>query len=407
MRASVDVRHIIIEDAGCRHPSAANGVHQVARCLVMEQNQAGDRSRVFYVPAGNHDEPPAGIPVEYVEPRGPSLKGRHLAVDLSDKSPLLRDISEATVYHIHGVRHPLLVSLTHGLRRRGLPYAITCHSRYAHIFNQNGQIEHRKTAAYVRVLERPILERARFVHALTQTEADEIHRLAPKADIATVPNGVFSSGLDGAPTPPALDPFGHGFPVFGFFGRLAVQHKGIDALIEGFARYRKAGGTGTLEIMGTGDAARETIAALVAQAGIGGEVTVLAPQFGPAKHEVLRRWSFFVMPSRFDRMPLAALEAGLLGLPLLLTDVTGIQVERHDAGVRIAEPEAEAVAAALVQAARLTPEQWRRQSLAAHRMVAGLGDWTAIADRLRDLYLPPAARQGVPLDRRSQAGRAA
>jgi glycosyltransferase involved in cell wall biosynthesis len=368
----------------------------------MEQNKAGDRSRIFYVPAGKHDDPPAGVPVEYLRTVGPALRGRHLAVDMSEKSPLIAGAGSRTVYHVHGVRQPLLISLTHGLRRRRLPYAVTCHSRYAHIFAPDGQVEYRKTAAYARFLERPILEKARYVHALTEVEGEEVRRLAPKANIVTVPNGVFSTGIDGAPSEPDLNPWASGFPVFGFFGRLVVEHKGLDALVEGFARYKRAGGAGTLRIMGTDDAARAKIAALAAAAGIGPDVTILGPQFGPAKNEVLKRWSFFAMPSRFDRMPLAALEAGLLGLPLMLTEVTGIHVEEHGAGLRIAAPTPEAVAAALSAAAALTPEQWRAQSLAAHRMVLGIADWTGIAERLRELYLP-AAQAGAPEAARAPA----
>ena len=389
MGYSLDIRHLIIEDAGCTHPSEANGVHQVARRLVMEQNRAGDYSRIFYVPAGNHNEPPANVPVEVIKPTGPTVRGRAFAVDLTDTSPLIMGCTPGTVFHIHGVRQPLLISLTHGLRKRRLPHVITCHSRYSHIFNRHGQIEYRKTAAYVHFLERPILEKARYVHALTPVEAEEVRRIAPKANIVTVPNGVFSSGLDGTPPEPALDPWGRGnFPVFGFFGRLAVEHKGLDLLVNGFAQYKHAGGPGTLQIMGTGDEARRQLAELCAAAGVSGDVTILDPKFGSAKNEVLKTWDFFVMPSRFDRMPLAALEAGLLGLPLIVSEESGIDAENYHAGLRIPNLTAEAVASSLAEAAKLTPEEWRSFSLGAYRMVLSSADWTGITARLRELYSP-------------------
>lgn len=392
MRYPLDIRHIIIEDAGCRHPSAANGIHQVARRLVLEQNKAGDHARVFYVPARNHNDPPEGVPIEVIQPTGPVVRGRAFAVDLAESSPLLMGCTPDTIFHIHGVRQPLLVSLTHGLRRRRLPYAITCHSRYAHIFNARGQIEYRKTAAYVHFLERPILDKARFVHTLTQTEAEEVRRMAPKASIVTVPNGVFSAGIDGMPPEPALAPFAREFPVFGFFGRLAVEHKGLDLLVEGFVKYKKAGGAGRLEIMGTGDAARKQLAEIIAANNVASHAAILDPQFGAAKDVVVGKWSFFAMPSRFDRMPLAALEAGLFGLPLILTEQTGIFVEKHKSGVKIPGQTADAVASAFHAAAKLTPDEWRALSLGAYRMVRDIGDWTGITAALREYYLPVTER---------------
>jgi glycosyltransferase involved in cell wall biosynthesis len=392
MGYSLDIRHIIIEDAGCTHPSEANGVHQVARRIVMEQNRSGDYARIFYVPAANHNDPPANVPVEVIMPTGPAVRGRYFSVDLAETSPLVMAATPDTIFHIHGVRQPLLISLTHGLRRRRLPYAITCHSRYAHIFNRDWQVEHRKTAAYIHFMERPFLEKARFVHALTEVEAEEVRRLAPRASVVTVPNGVFSSGVDGTPPEPALNPWAHGFPVFGFFGRLAVEHKGLDLLVQGFAKYKREGGAGELQIMGTGDEERRQLVKLCSAADVHNHVSLLGPQFGPAKEEILKRWSFFAMPSRFDRMPLAALEAGLLGLPLILTAETGIDVQHYHSGIRIAGLTADAVAAALKTAANLTPDQWRALSLSAYRMVFAIGDWTAITKTLRELYLPPMER---------------
>jgi glycosyltransferase involved in cell wall biosynthesis len=384
----LDIRHVIIEDASNAHPSEANGLHQVARSLVLEQNRAGDRARIFYFPAGEQNRPPADVPVEVIEPVGPSLKGHRFLVDRSEGSPLFREISPQTVVHIHGVRQTLLVSLTYALRARGVPYCITGHSRYAHIFNAKERSRYWKTHAYVRFLERPFLEKARFVHALTTFEADEIRHMAPQATILTLQNGVFSTEMDGAPREPSWLPPAEGFPVFGFFGRLAVEHKGLDLLVDGFTRYKHAGGRGSLQIMGTGDEERESLAAACAAAGVKDHVSILAPRFGAAKNELLTKWSFFVMPSRFDHMPLAALEAGLAGLPLILTERTGIDVTHYDAGIRIADITADAVATALMRGERLSTERWREQSRAAHHMVRAASDWTEIAELLRARYMP-------------------
>ena len=387
-RPALEIRHVIIEDANNNHPSQANGLHQVARSLVLEQNRAGDHARIFYVPAGAQNHPPADVPVEIVHPVGPSLRGHSFLIDQRETSPFFAGISPQTVFHIHGVRQPLLLSLTRALRRRRVPYGLTGHSRYAHIFNAEEKRRYWKTAAYVRLLERTVLEKARFLHALTEVEASEMRQMAPRARIAVVPNGVFSSRLDGTPPKPRVKTRDDSYPVFGFFGRLAIAHKGLDLLVDGFARYKKAGGPGTLQIMGTGDDVRKELVERCEASGVSSHIAILEPRFGKAKNEVLESWDFFIMPSRFDRMPLAALEAALIGLPLIVTDSTGVDLYRHGAGIRIARRTPEAVQQALETAAALTPQEWSYCSLSAYYMARSVADWTINAEALRELYLP-------------------
>ena len=87
-------------------------------------------------------------------------------------------------------------------------------------------------------------------------------------------------------------------------------------------------------------------------------------------------------------MPIGSLEAALLGLPLIVTAETGLrqQVASLEAGVPIAHLTAEAVAQAFRAAENATPEAWMRMSRNAHAMAASIGDWTAIAEKIRSLY---------------------
>jgi len=383
----LDIRHLIIEDADNPHPSAANGLHQVARNLILEQLRAGDAAQLFYVPADRNSEPPADVPLEVVPVTGRKLFGHPVGVDSGALQTMVRDASPSTIFHIHGFRRPLLIALTHELRRRHISYVITGHSRYAHIFDHEGHLRHAKTAAYVYVFERPVLQAACFVHLLTTYEVPSVRRLARGSNIEILPNGAFSSAREGVPAKTRVGGLSGKSPVFGFFGRLAIEHKGLDLLVEGFAHYRQAGGEGTLEIMGTGDEAQGELAARCDQLGIAEHTTLLGPRFGQEKIETLKGWDFFVMPSRFDRVPLAGLEAGLFGLPLILTAETGLDAEQSGGGITIQELSSAAVAAALSDTARLSSEQWSAMSESVYQMVLSVADWTAIAAKLRELYL--------------------
>lgn len=392
----LDIRHLIFDEAD-DHPSAANGLHQVARQLALEQLRAGDRARLVFLAApGREPEVPAGIPAQILPLRGRRILGKTIGLDRDVLDAVLSDAGPSTVYHIHGVRQPLLLPITGALRRRGVPYGITAHSRFAHIYSLDYRLERRKTALYVRLVEGFALKAARFVHALTPHEADVVRRLVPGANVVLLPNAVYSSRLDGIPQAPTRRTPSAEFPTFGFFGRLAVEHKGLDLLIEGFGRYRHEGGKGRLAMFGSGQN-HQQLAEMCIAAGIAEVSAIEGPRFGEDKLRAASQWDFYVAPSRFDHMPLALMEAALMGLPLILSEGTGLlgQVEEAGAGLAIADLSAQSVAAAMHAAETIGPEQWRKLSESAYRVALSIGDWTTIAASLRDLYCGhPLADEG-------------
>lgn len=383
----LDIRHLIFDEAD-DHPSAANGLHQVARQLALEQIHAGDHSRLVFLAAPGRDpEVPAGIPAQILPLRGRRIFGRNIGLDRDVLDAVIADAGPETVYHIHGVRQPLLIPVARALRSRQIPYAVTAHSRFAHVYSLDNKLERPKAALYVKLVESFALKGARFVHALTPHEADVVRLLVPGARVVLLPNAVYSRRLDGVPPPPArLDPSAE-FPVFGFFGRLAIEHKGLDLLIEGFGRYRHAGGKGRLALFGSGQTHRQ-LAEMCATAGVTDACSIEGPRFGDDKLRAASRWDFYVAPSRFDHMPLALMEAGLMGLPLILSEGTGLlrHVEAAGAGLAIAGLDARSVADAMHAAEKIGPAQWRSLSESAYRVALSIGDWTAIAASLRDLY---------------------
>ncbi len=166
------------------------------------------------------------------------------------------------------------------------------------------------------------------------------------------------------------------------------MHKGLDLLVEGFAIYRRQGGGGRLVLIGTGPA-RDILAAMAATLGITDAIDIQGPCFGEEKHRKMSDWHFFVQPSRFDGVPIAALEAALAGLPLVVSQETGLaeQVASANAGLVMRDLTADAVAEAFHKAALSSEEGWRSMMLEAHAMATEIGDWTPIVAELRKLYL--------------------
>ncbi len=383
----LDIRHIVIGGIGA-HPSRANGLHNVARCLAREQMAAGDRPEVvFLLPPGQESGDERDVPARRLKLTGPRFRGRVLRLTPSEVEALLHGAGPDTILHIHASREPLLIGLGRVLRQRGIPYVLTIHGRYSHIFDRHGRITRLLPALYLRTVERPLLEGAAFLQGITLAECHLLQRLAPLARVVPLPNAAYSSRLDGIPPPPDRRQPSAEFPVFGYCGRYAVQHKGLDLLLQGFALYRRGGGRGRLVLAGTGPE-RDRVAAMAAALALGDAVEIHGPLFGEGKRKAFRDWDFFVHPSRYDVLPTGCLEAALHGLPLVVSAEIGLEVHlaRHHAGFLAEELTAQAVAGALQRAARLSPNAWRAMSSNAHRMALAIGDWTVIAQRLRRLY---------------------
>ncbi|MDO9498615.1 glycosyltransferase [Falsiroseomonas sp.] len=385
---SLEIRHLAVAD-GLGHPSEANGVHNVARALVREQRAAGERASLVLLARGDiAPKADATCPTRIVRMEGLALRGRTVRLSQATIEALLAEAGPATVCHIHGGREPMLRGLAQALRRRGIPYAITVHGRFSHVYDPAGRTLKRSTALYLRLFERRLLEGARVVQALSGEEATILRRVAPRARIKIIGNGAYSSRLGALPAAPAARAPSPEFPHFGYCGRYAIAHKGLDLLLEGFAAYVNSGGVGRLTMLGSGPAQAELVR-MAARLGIAGRVRILGPRFGDARDAALLECDYFIMASRYEGVPLAALEAALLGLPLIVTAGTGLRavVMAERAGLPIAEHSAAAVGAALHEAAALSLAEWRARAAAAHALVARHGDWTEISERLRESYL--------------------
>ena len=384
---SLDIRHVVVAGRD-DHPTAANGVHNVARHLVREQCAAGHDARLVLLSYQPLQAPRAdGDPVQILPIAGPAVRGRVVQLRREITELVLADSGAGTVFHIHGGREPLLIGLANSMHGRDLPYAVTVHGRFSHVYDSEGACLNRLTAFYLRLMERGLLTRARFVHALSPAEKQVVRRIAPQARIEVVGNGAYSSRLGPIPARRAGRTRSADFPHFMFCGRYAVQHKGLDLMLQGFAGYRRSGGRGRLTTIGSGPA-RATLQDMAADLGIADAVTVHGPLFAEARDQVLHGGDYFVMSSRYEGVPLAGLEAAMLGLPLIVTGETGLAdaVADYGAGFLIAALSPEAVCTAFQQAAAQGADDWAAQCASAYRLAVSTGDWSSISASLCDLY---------------------
>ncbi len=208
------------------------------------------------------------------------------------------------------------------------------------------------------------------------------------ARVRTIPHGAFDylTRLPSEmPLPPELE--GATGPVILFFGLLR-PYKGIDVLLEAFARLRGA----ELWVVGNPRMDIEPLRALAADAP--GRVRFL-PRFVEDAEipAIMRRADVLVLPYR-DIEHSGVLYAGLaFGKPIVLSAVGGFPEVAATGAARLVPPEdAAALAAAL---AELIDDEGAREELAAAaRAVAAAGphSWPAIAAQTIDLYEELLAR---------------
>ncbi len=163
-------------------------------------------------------------------------------------------------------------------------------------------------------------------------------------------------------------------------GRL-VREKGHDLLIEAMAEVSRARSDVTAGICGGGPL-QETLASLIAKRGLDGKARLLG-QWDDVR-ELLEAADIFVLPSRWEGLPMALLEAMMAELPVVAAKVEGVEEVVQDGvqGFVVPLEDSPALAKAILRLAADPPLR-RQMGEAAKRRV--LESYTA--ERMCGQYL--------------------
>lgn len=150
--------------------------------------------------------------------------------------------------------------------------------------------------------------------SLTRESSNRIRSQNSRADIAIIPNGVNF---------PSIRRATEGSNIL-FLGRLEVNQKGVDLLLEAYSRLSIP--IPKLVIAGRGSTTDvNKIKALVKDFGIPCENVVFMGRVGPMEKQILyTNAACVIIPSRFETFPLVALEAFSYCLPVVCFDIPGL-----------------------------------------------------------------------------------
>jgi glycosyltransferase involved in cell wall biosynthesis len=224
-----------------------------------------------------------------------------------------------------------------------------------------------------RLVERFLARHTDVFVAVGEGEASTGREVLPVGEMTVVPNGVDTDYWSpGGP----VGPTSHG-PLIVCVGRLSRQ-KGQDLAIEALARLVNR--NVTLRLLGDGPA-EEELTQLASALGVLERVEFWGSVAHPDRH--LRAADVVVVPSRWDGMSLALLEAMAVGTAIVATDVAGAEV-LGDAGVIVPTDDVDSLKAAVEEL--LNDEPRRRRLGVAARQAASKRSLDANLERMVSLW---------------------
>lgn len=373
------VIHLVL---GKANPDRMNGVNKVVHSLATQQSKAGSEVEVWGI-TPSHNEP---VKDRAYKVRLFQSHWNKWQIDAMLKKAIM-SLKHGTIVHFHAGFIPEFYPISRCLYQRQIPYVITPHGNYM-------QGAMRKNAFlkrwYFKIREQAILQNAFFVHCIGRGEIEDLNQMGISANIKLIPNGQdldsFNFRQQTLPKPKT--------PVFGFCGRLTRQQKGLDLLLEGFRSYKEEeNGSGVLWLVGDGEY-KEPIMDFIQKHHFEQDIKLFGSRFGEEKLNILNNMDAFYHPSRNEGLPMAVLEAAVLGKPLVVSAFTNMTeyVATYQAGICLQDntPAHIAKSMELIQDMFCSGEL---HSLGknARRMAEENFDWKQIAIKMLDAYATSAS----------------
>ncbi|HEX6173695.1 MAG TPA: glycosyltransferase family 4 protein [Candidatus Binatia bacterium] len=359
-------------------PDSANGVDKTIAGLMRHLPEQGIKVEVWH-PSRR---------VTRIERR---IEGGVLVYDLPVRRPF-KGLCLFTAETVRFVRsraqamdllhfHSVFLSENLRIASIGIPYVVTPHGGYDELV-LSGRNRAAK-AIWLKLWERPYLEKARLIQAVSVPELQGLQKLGLRTPLRYVANGIEDCALQLPAPPPSM------MSDLVFLGRLAVEQKGLDLLIKGYAMAAARNHNLPRLVLAGPDFrdGRAQLAAMAEALSISGKVEFAGPLHGEQKWQALSQARVFVHTSRREGMPFALLEAMALGRPTLVTPGTNLAdaIAGAKAGF-VTECEAGAIADAVCTLAAQPSDTIDTMGERARALVKTQFSWRSIAATMGDAY---------------------
>lgn len=303
------------------HPERGGGTAERTRHLATHLTSQGADCSVAVIEGGRYADELRSNGISVYVTGGLRIKFRIPFINVVRLWRLIRD---ADAIHVLGYWNLLSTTTCYLARLAGTPYALSAAGEFA-------ALERPRPVAklFHALFKNTMIGKASSIIAITKLERDQIIgnlKVAPER-VIVIPNGI-------AP-PPAVPrnesslPEG---PYILFVGRLAAI-KGPDLLLEAFSEIAEDFPEVTLVLAGPDFGMLAELQQKIAEHNLSQRVRLIGFLDEAARTAAYSGAKFVCVPSRAEAMSLVALEAGVMGKPVLLTDQCGFnEVQSTDGG---------------------------------------------------------------------------
>lgn len=248
----------------------------------------------------------------------PSLWGR-FNLPRNAWGAIRRLVNEADVIHLMGHWSTLNALVYLAARRANKPYAV-CPAGALPLFGRSRFLKR----IYNYFVGNAIIRNASAWIAVTEGEFSHFESYGiPSSKVVVIPNGVCEEDFPLVDRAAFLARFGlPDAPLILFMGRLNLI-KGPDLLLQAFIQARDKHPEYHLVLTGPDGGMLSELTRMAEAASVSGFVHFLGYVSGADKSAAYRSAKLLVVPSRSEAMSIVAIEAGICGIPVLLTDQCG------------------------------------------------------------------------------------
>jgi poly(glycerol-phosphate) alpha-glucosyltransferase len=381
------IRHIVYE---CVPGAYAGGVQKMVFELASAQRRLGTDVEIWTPDAirAGSTEDFDGLPIRYFMPSR--------ALGLAQSYRLERAIAELppeSVLHAHATYHPLNLQVGRAARRCGHRAFYHPHGALSQVWLRGWGWKALKKRLFIAAFERPNLNAAAGIFALTEDERRDLAALGVTAPMVVVPNGI---SLVPVAEKSTVYEFRrkHAIPdgarVVLFVGRI-VPPKRIEDIAGVLSRLRLSHPDLHLVIagdLGTEPAYTARLRDQFAASGIADRVHWVGFLDEQAKPAAYAAAQVFVHASESEGMAIAILEAMAAGVPVVATRQCHMSAAAEAGALKQCEQGESALAAAIAEGLDAPADRGARGQAYVHRVHA----WEAIAAETLKIYAEGATR---------------
>ncbi len=365
----LQIIHIVL---GKANPDRMNGVNKVVNSLAEHQVMLSRKVCVWGITKTlTHNYPPR----EYETILFKDIGKFKISPELKSSILLLKN--KPVMFHFHGGFIPQFYFIAKLLVENNIPYVFTPHGAFNTVALQRSKW---KKKVYIAILEKYVVKHAKHIHLIGESEIDGTRKIFGDVPHTLIPNGQHESCNK------TLNPskIWKTAPVFGFVGRLDLHTKGLDILLQGFAKYcHNTNKNSKLIFVGDGPD-RAKLEKLAQKLGLSSQMEFLGAKYGREKDELVGQFDFLCLVSRNEGLPGVVLEAACQGIPAIVSKETnmGRFISVSNAGFVIPQNKASELTSAMKAAHKtMLNSTYQKLSQNAMDMVENNFNWFGIAGK--------------------------